>query len=213
MHVTIKAAALAGSLLAAGPAPAGSRTLGIITLISWVLTASIGGFMLSKWIARGGPREQRVSGEHLAPAVIFTHFGLAATGLLVWASYVATGWAALAWSGVFLLMPVIGLGLSSVTLWVPYPSPGGPGPAGGMLAAPAEDAMTRKLTDAQLTRALTDEVLAARLVDNVLASMPPGPSGGARRPLGHAAALIPVGHGIGALTTFLLAVLTAVGTL
>lgn len=213
MNSMIRVAAFADSALAAAPAPAGSRTLAVITLACWLLTASIGGFMLSKWVARGGPREQRTRGEILAPAMIFTHFGLAVTGLLVWASYVVTGWAALAWSAVFLLMPVIGLGLSSVTLWVPYPSPGDPGPAGGMLAAPAEDAMARKLTDAQMTRALSDELIAARLVEDVLASLPPGSSREPRRSLGHAAALIPVGHGVGALTTFLLAVLTAVGTL
>ena len=58
--------------------------------------------------------------------------------------------------------------------------------------------------------ALTDAALASRLVDEVLAgaAVPARP----QRVRGHAAALIPAGHGVLALTTFLLAVLTAVGT-
>jgi hypothetical protein len=48
-------------------------------------------------------------------------------------------------------------------------------------------------------------------VDEVLASVTADPA--RRRPRGHAAALIPAGHGALALTTFLLAVLSAVGTL
>jgi hypothetical protein len=49
---------------------------------------------------------------------------------------------------------------------------------------------------------ITDEML-ARLID--------GPSTAWRRPRLNLAPLIPVGHGIGAIATFLLAVLTAVG--
>ena len=185
-------------------------SLGLAALISWLVDAGSGGYMLGRWIARGGLQERRASRDRLGPAVIFTHFGLASTGLVVWAGYLATGWAALAWSSVVLLMPAIGLGLSAVTLWTPYPSPGSPGPASGMLTPPAEDMLASRLTDAVLARALTDEVLAGRLVDDVLAGVAAGRS--ARRRRGHMAALLPAGHGVAAVTTFLLVVLTAVGT-
>jgi hypothetical protein len=106
----------------------------------------------------------------------------------------------------------VGLGLSTVTLLTPFPAPDSAGRAGagGRLAAPAEDALASRLTDSTLTHALTDAALASRLVDEVLA----GAAAPARpqRDRGHAAALIPAGHGVLALTTFLLAVLTAVGT-
>ena len=70
--------------------------------------------------------------------------------------------------------------------------------------------LASRLTDSTLTHALTDAALASRLVEEVLA----GAAAPARpqRERGHAAALIPASHGVLALTTFLLAVLTAVGT-
>jgi hypothetical protein len=186
-------------------------TLGVAALASWLVDVGSGGYMLGRWIARGGLGERRARRDRLGPTVIFMHFGLASGGLAVWVSYLATGWTALAWSSVVLLMPAIGLGLSAVTVWTPYPSPGSPGPASGMLTAPAEDVIASRLTDAVLTRALTDEVLASRLIDDVLAGVAAGPAR-ARRPRGHLAALIPAGHGVAAVTTFLLVVLTAVGT-
>jgi manganese efflux pump family protein len=193
---------------------AGHQVLPVITLISWLLTAGVGGYMLGSWIAHDGVRQQRANREGLGPGVIFGHVGLALTGLAVWAAYAITRWPPLAWSAVLVLMPVIGLGVSVVTLWVPYPAPGGAGRAGGggQLAAPAEDVLASRLTDSTLTHALTDAALASRLVEEVLASATADPAR-QRRPRGHAAALIPAGHGALALTTFLLAVLSAVGTL
>ena len=46
-----------------------------------------------------------------------------------------------------------------------------------------------------------------RLVEEVLAGVRADPSRGARKPRGHLAALIPLSHGLGALVTFLLAVM------
>jgi manganese efflux pump family protein len=182
-----------------------------VTLISWLLTAGIGAYMLSRWIRDGGVRKQRANAETLGPGVVFAHASLAITGLALWTAYTLTRWPPLAWSAVLVLMPAIGLGLSTVTLWTPYPTAGGTGrPGGGRLAAPAEDVLASRLTDSALTHALTDAALASRLVDEVLAS-----AAAARPPRqrGHAAALIPASHGMLALTTFLLAVLSAVGTL
>jgi hypothetical protein len=194
--------------------------LAVITLASWLLTASIGGFMFGTWLARGGLRQRRVTGTGPPPGVIFGHAGLAVTGLAVWAAYVATAWPALAWAAVGLLMPVIGLGISTVTLWTPYPVAGGGaarGPAGagstveGVLAAPAPDVLTRRITDEMLARALTDPELASNLTDMVVASLAGQPAPARRRSRRHLAPLIPAGHGAAAVATFLLAVLTAAG--
>jgi hypothetical protein len=202
-----------GTVAVAVAQRAGHQVLPVITLISWLLTAGVGGYMFGSWIAHDGVAQQRANREGLRPGVIFGHVGLALTGLAVWAAYAITRWPPLAWSAVLVLMPAIGLGLSIVTLWVPYPVAGGPGRAGsgGQLAAPAEDVLASRLTDSTLTHALTDAALASRLVDEVLAGVTADPA--RRRPRGHAAALIPAGHGALALTTFLLAVLSAVGTL
>jgi hypothetical protein len=221
MTVTIKAAAAAGVLLshsgAAAAAP--SRALGLAALITWLLDAGSGAYMLGTWIVRGGLRRQRATGDRLAPALVFAHFGMATTGLLVWVSFLVTRWAFLGWLAIGVLMLVIGLGISTVTLWTPFPArrapagadPGAGGPAVSALAEPAEDALTLAVTDDELARALTDEVLLAKLIDDVLARAPNDPVRDARRPRGHAVTLIPAGHGVAAMATFLLAVLTAVG--
>jgi hypothetical protein len=194
--------------------------LGIAALITWLLDAGSGAYMLATWLARGGLRQQRAAGDRLAPRVVFSHFGMASTGLLVWIGYLATGLVALAWVAVGLLMLVLGLGISTVTVWTPFPARRHDplaGQAGGdaalsMFTAPAEDALTGALTDEVLTRALTDEVLLSRLVDDVVARVPADPSRArtARRPRGHLVMLIPAGHGMAAIATFLLAVLAAV---
>ena len=77
------------------------------TLISWLLTASMGGFMLRTWLARGGLRRERARVGGLPPQLIFGHAGLALSGLLVWSGYVATGTRAVAWTAVGLLMVTI----------------------------------------------------------------------------------------------------------
>jgi len=182
----------------------------VVTLISWLLTAGIGAYMLGTWIASGGVGKQRASREGLSPLVVLGHASLATTGLALWAAYTLTSWAPLAWSAVLVLMPAIGLGLSTVTLLTPFPAPDSAGRAGagGQLAGPAEDVLASRITDSTLTHALTDAALASRLVEEVLAgAAAPAPP----RTRGHAAALIPASHGVLALTTFLLAVLAAVG--
>jgi hypothetical protein len=194
------------------------QPLGIAALITWLLDAGSGGYMLATWIARGGLYQQRAAGDRLAPRVVFGHFGIATTGLLVWVSYLVTGAAPLAWVAVGLLMLVIGLGISTVTVWTPFPArrygpQADPAPGGTALAAfaaPAEDVLTGALTDEMLTRALTDDVLLGKLVDDVVAQVPAHPSRGARKPRAHLATLGPTGHGLAAIATFLLAVLTAV---
>jgi hypothetical protein len=113
-------------------------------------------------------------------------------------------------------MVVIGLGISTVTLWTPFPArraasdPGAGGLAGGALAGPAEGALTLAVTDDDLARALTDEVLLARLIDDVVARTPDPQVRTGPRPRAHLATLIPAGHGMAALATIVLAVLTAV---
>jgi hypothetical protein len=204
-------------------ASAQSPALGIATLLTWLVTASFGAYMLGRLVASGGLRQQRAARGGLSPKVLFGHFSLAATGLAVWACYVATSWVDLSWVAIGLLIPAIGLGISTVTLWTPYPRPlsatnTGPRadprqarPAGGAPGGPGDGVLARRVTDEMMARALTDDVLASQLIDQVIASVPANPALAARRRRPHAAALIPAGHGIGAVTTFALAVVTAAG--
>jgi hypothetical protein len=221
MTVTIGAAAIAGALgmpsTVAAAAP--NRTLAIATLATWLFDAASGGYMLRTWIVRGGLRRQRAR-DRLAPRVVFGHFGMASTGLLVWLGYLASRWIVLAWLAVVLLMLVIGLGVATVTVWTPFPAhrAAAPGPgadpgsgehAGGMFGGPADDALTGVITDDLLRRALTDEVLLGQLVEDVVSQVNAAPAVAGQRQRAHLATLIPAGHGVAAMATMVLAVLTA----
>ena len=91
--------------------------MAVAALITWLITA-VGGFvMLGIWISRGGHR--RGSGTRLAPGLVFTHFALAAIGLVLWIVYVVVHTTALAWIGFVLLLPVALLGFTMLARWIP----------------------------------------------------------------------------------------------
>ena len=184
--------------------------MGLAALIAWLLTASIGGYMLRTWVARGGLRHQRATGVGVPPGVVFGHGGAALTGLTVWISYVSSGWHPLAWVGVALAGSAICLGICTVTLWTPYPvlpelgagghgepdlrAAGAAGAAAGFqerptAAAGPHDAFT-----------VTDEMIASLLTE---------PSPAPRRSRRHLLPLSPLTHGLGAVATFLLTVTAA----
>jgi hypothetical protein len=211
--------------------PAHGPALSVATLISWLLTASVGAYMVRRVAARGGFREQRAVRDGLHPGVLVGHFSLALTGLLSWVCFLASGWRALAWLGVALLMPAIGLGICTVTLWTPFPRSPGPPQAGAVLVTPppadspppgipqpgrpgrqaAPGGPRGRLTDAVLAQALTDEALAARLIDDVIDSLPAHAAARGRKRPTYPVAIIPFGHGMGAVATFVLAVMSAIG--
>jgi len=166
--------------------------MAIAAMIAWVLTASIGVYMLRTWVTRGGLRRQRATGVGVPPAVVFGHASTALTGLLIWLGFVDTRLDLLAWLGVTVVTGAIALGVCTVTLWTPYPVavPPAVAPAVAPSATPAADPGT-----------VTDEMIADLLADAVPAS---------RRPRLTMAGLVPVAHGFAALTTFMLAVLAAI---
>ena len=167
--------------------------MAIAAMIAWVLTASIGVYMLRTWVTRGGLRRQRATGVGVPPAVVFGHASAALTGLLIWLGFVDTGLDVLAWLGVTVVTGAIALGVCTVTLWTPYP-----------VAVPsaAASAVAPEAVPPAAPGTVTDEMIADLLAD---------PFPAARRPRLKLAGLIPVAHGFAALTTFMLAVLAAIG--
>jgi hypothetical protein len=193
------------------------------TLVSWLVTASLGAFMLRTWLARGGLGRERAKTGGLPPQLIFGHAATALTGLLVWVAFVASGARPLAWAAVALLMVAVGLGLCTVTLWTPYPArrPGerrvsgtadAPAATPGTAEVSAAAALTQASSpavdadddDDQGAFQVTDEMIARLLAD-------PFPVKHPRSIRPNPAVLVPVAHGFGAIATFVLAVMTAIG--
>jgi ABC-type xylose transport system permease subunit len=87
-------------------------------LITWVITA-LGGFgLFAIWLRRGGVEQSDQPGRRIRPPLIFTHLGLAATGLVLWIIYVANDKKGFAWAGFILLLVVAGLGFTMLALWL-----------------------------------------------------------------------------------------------
>jgi len=196
----------AAGLGAAGPAPGhgDARALALAALLSWLAAEALGAYMLGNWLAAGGLRGR--ASTSLSVPVLAGHVALALTGLACWVTFLATGSPVPAWLAVALLAPAIGLGISTVTVWTPYPlhrpdeTPAGP-------------ALPAARSDHGLARALDDETLAGQVIDDLLASMLASAERPRRRPLRRFEPLVPAAHGILAIATFLLAMLAAISAL
>ena len=166
------------------------------TLVSWLVTASLGAFMLRSWLAHGGLHAERAKTGGLPPQLIFGHAAAALTGLLTWSGFLASGARPLAWAAVALLMVAVALGLCTVTLWTPYPArrPGERRQPAAREAGPPAGQREFEVTDEMIARFLADPAPAPR-----------------HRPIRpDLAALVPVAHGFAAIATFTLAVVSAI---
>src|SRR3954451_19358221 len=87
--------------------------MAIAALVTWVVTAVLGFSMLYLWISKGGVEAARGGTERTSrfpPGVIFGHFGLAATGLILWIIYAITDTEALTWVAFVFLIAIAVLG-------------------------------------------------------------------------------------------------------
>src|SRR3954453_15302576 len=91
--------------------------MGIAALVTWLVTAGVGAFMVGRWLSRGGLRPSGTTGTHFPPARVFTHLGLAVAGLVVWIFYLLTDNTALAWVAFGDLLLVALLGVLLVRRW------------------------------------------------------------------------------------------------
>jgi hypothetical protein len=189
------------------------RALAVATLLTWLTTEALGLFMVRSWIASGGARAARqrpARPDVMSLPVLVAHAGLNAAGLLCWVVFVASGAKPAGWLALALMAPAIGLGISTVAIWTPYPAQRhrGRSPDDATAAPGARHAAPGVLPDQVVRRALEDEVLSQRLVDDLIERNlvePPGRTvGWSMRPL------VPAGHGVLAIATFVLAVLSVV---
>jgi hypothetical protein len=91
----------------------------IAALVTWILAASVGLYLLRTWLLNGGL--SRTSGgrpSRFAPLLILGHGSLAASGLVVWIAYLIAGPTAVAWCAFAILLPVATLGATMFGLWL-----------------------------------------------------------------------------------------------
>ena len=92
----------------------------LAALLAWLATAASGGFVLVRWLLAGGsPLRRTVTSA--PPVVILGHVGAGALGLVLWVSFMLSGWVALAWTALAILAPVAGLGMGVLLLGLPGP--------------------------------------------------------------------------------------------
>lgn len=85
-------------------------------LVTWVITAGGGFVLLAIWLKNGG-MAQTESGR-VRPAIILTHFALAATGLVLWIIYIASDKSVIAWIAFALLLVVALIGFTMFGIWL-----------------------------------------------------------------------------------------------
>ena len=91
--------------------------MSIAALVTWLIAAGFGFFMLLRWATRGGVRKVEGAGSNLPAARVFTHFGLAAAGLILWIVYLVTHISLLAWIAFADLILIALLGVLMVRQW------------------------------------------------------------------------------------------------
>ncbi|HET6878192.1 MAG TPA: hypothetical protein VFH38_11730 [Jatrophihabitans sp.] len=91
----------------------------IAALVTWLLAALFGAYLLRTWLVHGGlPSRRRAQESRFSPILILGHGGLAATGLLVWIAYLVAGAVQVAWAAFAVLLMVAPLGATMFGLWI-----------------------------------------------------------------------------------------------
>jgi hypothetical protein len=173
----------------------------VFALITWIVTALAGLYLLAIWLIEYDPDFQRAAATRLPIPVVSSHVLLAVGGLVVWIMYLVTDKGIFEWATIAILAFVASFGLTMAVRWIAVYR------AGPVTQPPA--VMTRPATaPGSLRDAWTppSEAWAA------------GQFGQARRvaeltvpPERHFPVSVVIGHGIFATATIVLVVLTILG--
>ena len=90
----------------------------VAALVAWIATAAAGLVLLGLWLGRSGPAQYRGGRSRFSPALIFSHFALAAAGLAIWIGAIVFDAHPLRWASVAVLPVVAGLGVAMFLKWL-----------------------------------------------------------------------------------------------
>jgi hypothetical protein len=161
----------------------------VLALVTGFIAALGGLFLLAIWLIEYDPEYQAGAATRLPVPVISAHVLLAVTGLAVWVMYLITDRHRLAWAAALILTAVAFLGFTMAARWVgvrkmPMTVPGTTADAGASDGSGGPDGTHRKAGAP------------------VRVAVPPER---------HFPVPVVIGHGIFAMTTLVLVVLTALG--
>jgi hypothetical protein len=177
----------------------------VVALITWIVTALGGLYLLAIWLIEYDPDFQRAAATRLPVPVVSGHVLFAVGGLVVWLMYLITDEDVFAYATAAILAFVATFGLTMAVRWIgvyrnaPLP-PRGPvlsGPQPGIAEA-ARDAWTPRESYANGSARVSysDQVRPGEL------AVPPER---------HFPVSVVIGHGVFAVTTIVLVVLTLLG--
>jgi hypothetical protein len=90
-----------------------------VALILWLITAMGGLYMLAVWLIENDVTNQDTARSRLPVPVIFGHLLLAVSGLGVWVAYLLLDRPVLAWTAVLILLGIALLGVTMFARWIP----------------------------------------------------------------------------------------------
>jgi hypothetical protein len=123
----------------------GSETMGVAALLSWLVTAFAGLYLLAVWLIENDVDHGGTAPSRLPGPVILAHVLLVLGGLAIWVFYPLTDSATAGWAAVAILGVIAALGLTMLTRWIPVhralvAAESGPQPLTAESALPAERA-------------------------------------------------------------------------
>ncbi len=92
--------------------------MSVLALIAWSITVLAGLFLLAIWLIEYDPDFQRAAATRLPVPIISTHATLAICGLGVWVTYLITDDAEIAYATLAILAAVVALGITMAVRWV-----------------------------------------------------------------------------------------------
>ncbi len=93
--------------------------MAVAALITWIITAFGGLYMLVVWLIENDVTGPGAVASRLPAPVVFSHLTLAVTGLSVWVAYLLLDREALAWTACAILAGIILLGWAMFARWIP----------------------------------------------------------------------------------------------
>jgi hypothetical protein len=175
----------------------------VVALITWIVTALGGLYLLAIWLIEYDPDFQRAAATRLPVPVVSAHVLFAVGGLIVWLMYLITDKDIFAWSTIAILAFVATFGLTMAVRWIGVYRAGPIRPPAPLMTVPPPGGADRR-------EAWTPgDYWATSTAGSAGRQARPGEL--AVPPERHFPVSVVIGHGLFAVATIVLVVLTVLG--